>query len=140
MFGMFEWFQPNTHVDVNPFDFKRWIAGVSYQYNEFLRFSINTQNMLYYHDNFAFSQPYANKFAPDFAAPGAKLCRIRCSATDIRSSSTWSSTTNLPMPQAAGRVIWMRLAPGGRGLPSILAPGFHLIFPELERETLRELQ
>jgi hypothetical protein len=72
LFGMFEWFEPNTHVDVNPFDFKRWIAGVSYQYNEFLRFSINTQNILYYHDNFAFSEKYANSFAPEFAAPGTK--------------------------------------------------------------------
>jgi hypothetical protein len=63
LFGMFEWWQPNTHVDVNPFDFQRWIAGVSYQYNEFLRFSINTQNLSYYHENFAFSHAYANTFA-----------------------------------------------------------------------------
>jgi hypothetical protein len=60
---MFEWWQPNTHVDVNPFDFQRWIAGVSYQYNEFLRFSVNTQNISYYHQNFAFSHSYANTFA-----------------------------------------------------------------------------
>lgn len=72
LFGMFEWFQPNTHVDLNPFDFKRWIAGVSYQYNEFLRFSLSSQNILYYHDNFAFSQAEADKFAPVFAAPGSK--------------------------------------------------------------------
>jgi hypothetical protein len=63
LFGMFEWWQPNTHVDVNPFDFQRWIAGVSYQYNEFLRFSVNTQNISYYHQNFAFSHSYANTFA-----------------------------------------------------------------------------
>jgi hypothetical protein len=71
LFGMFEWFQPNTHVDVNPFDFQRWIAGISYQYNEFLRFSINTQNLSYYHQNFAFSETYANTFAPVFANPTA---------------------------------------------------------------------
>jgi hypothetical protein len=71
-FGMFEWFEPNTHVNVNPFDFQRWIAGISYQYNEFLRFSLNTQNLSYYHQNFAFSEAYANKFAPAFSAPGAK--------------------------------------------------------------------
>jgi hypothetical protein len=29
--------------------------------------------MLYYHQNFAFSQAYADKFAPAFAAPGAKV-------------------------------------------------------------------
>src|SRR5208282_4135173 len=72
LFGMFEWFQPNTHVDVNPFDFQRWIAGISYQYNEFLRLSINTQNLSYYHNNFAFSEAYANTFAPVFASPGTK--------------------------------------------------------------------
>jgi hypothetical protein len=72
VFGMFEWWLPNTKVDRNPFDFKRWVAGVSYQYNEFLRFSLSTQNILYYHDNFAFSQAAADKFAPVFAAPGVK--------------------------------------------------------------------
>jgi len=72
LFGMFEWFQPNTHVDVNPLDFQRWITGISYQYNEFLRFSISSQNMLYYHDNFAFPEVYANKFAPVFPNPGTK--------------------------------------------------------------------
>ena len=72
LFGMFEWWLPNAKVDKDPFDFKRWIAGVSYQYNEFLRFSLSTQNILYYHDNFAFSQAAADKFAPVFAAPGAK--------------------------------------------------------------------
>ena len=72
LFGMFEWWEPNTHVDVNPFDFQRWIAGVSYQYNEFLRFSFDTQNILYYHHNFNFSESYADKFAPEFASPAGK--------------------------------------------------------------------
>ncbi len=72
LFGTFEWFEPNTHVDKNPFDFMRWIAGISYQYNEFLRFALDTQNMLYYHQNFAFSEAYADKFATEFSAPGVK--------------------------------------------------------------------
>jgi hypothetical protein len=72
LFGMFEWTLPNTHVDENPFDFQRWVAGVSYQYNEFLRFAFDTQNMLYYHHNFAFSHAEANHFAPGaFAATGS---------------------------------------------------------------------
>jgi hypothetical protein len=69
LFGMFQWFQPNTHVDLDPFDFQRWVAGISYQYNEFLRLSVNTQNLSYYHQNFAFSETYANTFAPVFAKP-----------------------------------------------------------------------
>ena len=71
LFGMFEWWLPNTHVDENPFDFQRWIAGINYQYNEFLRFSFSSQNLLYYHQNFAFSHAEANHFAPGaFAATG----------------------------------------------------------------------
>jgi hypothetical protein len=72
LFGMFEWMQPNTHVDVNPFDFQRWVAGISYQYNEFLRFSLDSQNMLYYHNNFAFSHAEANHFSTGaFPATGS---------------------------------------------------------------------
>ncbi len=51
-FGMFELMQPNTKVDVNPNDFQRFVVGVNYQYNEFLRFSLVNQNLLYYHDQF----------------------------------------------------------------------------------------
>ena len=46
---MFELFQPNTHFASNPLDFQRWIFGVSYQYNEYLRFAIDSQNLSYYH-------------------------------------------------------------------------------------------
>src|SRR4029077_14802521 len=36
-FGMFQWFLPNDNVAKNPLDFQRFVAGVSYQYNEYLR-------------------------------------------------------------------------------------------------------
>jgi len=49
LFGMFEWLQPNTQFASNPLDFYRWIFGVSYQYNEYLRFAIDSQNLSYYH-------------------------------------------------------------------------------------------
>jgi hypothetical protein len=68
-FGMFEWFLPNTHVNENPFDFQRWVAGVSYQYNEFLRFALDTQNMLYYHQNVGFPTAEAKHFAPVTFSP-----------------------------------------------------------------------
>ncbi len=64
-FGMFQWFQPNTKVDFNPLDFQRWVAGVSYQYNEFMRFALTSQNLSYYHDQFNFPQAYANKFTSE---------------------------------------------------------------------------
>jgi hypothetical protein len=49
-FGMFSWFMPNTYVATNPLDFQRFIVGVSYQYNEFLRFALDSQNVLFYHN------------------------------------------------------------------------------------------
>ncbi len=50
LFGMFQWLLPNTNTNfTNPLDFYRWIFGISYQYNEFLRFAIDTQNISYYH-------------------------------------------------------------------------------------------
>jgi cell division protein FtsB len=64
-FGMFQWWQPNVNVSHNPLDFMRWIAGVSWQYNEYLRFSLNSQNLLYYHKNFDVSKFYINnRLAP----------------------------------------------------------------------------
>ena len=52
-FGMFQWFMPNDNVNENPLDFMRFVAGVSYQYNEYLRFALDSQNLLFYHDQFA---------------------------------------------------------------------------------------
>jgi hypothetical protein len=61
-FGTFEWFEPNSKVDVNPNDFMRWIAGISYQYNEFLRFALASQNLLYYHSQFNVAGSEVKKF------------------------------------------------------------------------------
>ena len=33
----------------DPLDFYRWVFGISYQYNEYLRFAIDSQNISYYH-------------------------------------------------------------------------------------------
>lgn len=54
LFGMFQLWQPNTNVALNPLDFQRWVVGVSYQYNEYLRFAVDSQNLSYYHGQFAF--------------------------------------------------------------------------------------
>lgn len=62
IFGMFNWWQPNIHVDKNPFDFQRFVVGVAYQYNEYLRFAIDSQNLLYYHGQFNFPLTEALKF------------------------------------------------------------------------------
>ena len=52
LFGMYQWFMPNDNVAENPLDFERFIAGISYQYNEYLRLALNSQNLLFYHDQF----------------------------------------------------------------------------------------
>ena len=49
-------------VDLNPLDFQRWVAGVSYQYNEYLRFALDSQNLLFYHSQFSVPISYASRF------------------------------------------------------------------------------
>jgi hypothetical protein len=61
-FGMFQWFLPNDNVQKDPLDFQRFVAGVSYQYNEYLRFALDSQNLLFYHDQFGVPVSYASKF------------------------------------------------------------------------------
>jgi hypothetical protein len=49
LFGTFQWVLPNTQFADNPLDFYHWVFGLSYQYNEYLRFAIDSQNISYYH-------------------------------------------------------------------------------------------
>ena len=51
-FGMFQWFLPNTHISEDPLDFRRYVVGISYQINEFVRLAIDDQNLSFYHDQF----------------------------------------------------------------------------------------
>ena len=71
LFGTFEWFQPNTKVSNDPLDFQRWVAGISYQYNEYLRFAIDSQNLMFYHSQRSVSESYVNSFAPVFSGSTA---------------------------------------------------------------------
>jgi hypothetical protein len=61
-FGMFQWLMPNDNVGQNPLDFQRFIAGISYQYNEYLRFALDSQNLLFYHDQFGIPVSKAARF------------------------------------------------------------------------------
>ncbi len=54
LFGMFEQFLPNTKISKDPIDFQRYIVGIAYQYNEYLRFALDTQNLMFYHSQFTF--------------------------------------------------------------------------------------
>ena len=61
-FGMFQWFLPNDNVKENPLDFQRFVVGVSYQFNEYFRIALDSQNLLFYHGQFGLPVSYANKF------------------------------------------------------------------------------
>jgi hypothetical protein len=67
-FGMYQWFMPNDKFANDPLDFQRFIAGVSYQVNEFLRFAVDSQNVLFYHNQESIPITYLQKFG---YVPGA---------------------------------------------------------------------
>jgi hypothetical protein len=69
-FGMFQWFLPNDNLRENPLDFQRFVAGISYQYNEYLRFALDSQNLLFYHKQFSLPVGTLSKFN---YVPGGKL-------------------------------------------------------------------
>jgi hypothetical protein len=54
LFGMYEYFQPNTNVNNNPLDFHRIVGGISYKYNKYLEFALDSQNLMYSHGQFTF--------------------------------------------------------------------------------------
>jgi hypothetical protein len=68
LFGMFQWFMPNDNVTEDPLDFQRFVVGVSYQYNEYLRFAIDSQNLSFYHNQFGIPVGIAEGFG---YAPGS---------------------------------------------------------------------
>jgi len=71
LFGMFQWLLPNTNTNfTNPLDFYHWVFGLSYQYNEYLRFAIDSQNISFYHSQRALPIAALKQFG---YAPGGTL-------------------------------------------------------------------
>lgn len=66
LLGLFQMLQPNTHVNTNPLDFMRYMLGVEYRFNEFVRIAVDTQNTLFYHSQTPFPTAEANHFANIF--------------------------------------------------------------------------
>jgi hypothetical protein len=54
LFGLIEWFQPNTRIDKNPLDFTRYDLGVQWMINKYLRVAFDSQAEQYYHSQFTF--------------------------------------------------------------------------------------
>ena len=73
LFGIFQEFQPNTKVNLDPFDMQRFTVGVWYEYNEYLRFALSSQNLSFYHDQFTFPLAYAEEFGPMPNIPGTTV-------------------------------------------------------------------
>ncbi len=51
-FGLYEYFNPNRNVNLNPLDFHRVVGGISYKYSPRLRFALDSQNVLFAHGQF----------------------------------------------------------------------------------------
>jgi hypothetical protein len=69
-FGLFQWFMPNDNVPENPLDFQRFVVGISYQINEYLRIALDSQNLLFYHNQFGLPVSDLRNFN---YVPGSKL-------------------------------------------------------------------
>jgi hypothetical protein len=68
LFGMFEQFNPNTHVRTNPLDFRTVVGGISYKYGKYWEFALDSQNVMYYHGQFTFPASELAQFSPSLAA------------------------------------------------------------------------
>ena len=55
---------------VSPVAFQRFVVGLSYTYNEYLRFALDSQNLLFYHSQFSLPTSSLAKFG---YVPGSKL-------------------------------------------------------------------
>jgi hypothetical protein len=77
-FGMFQWFMPNDKFNSDPLDFQRFIVGLSYQVNEYLRFAVDSQNFLFYHNQESIPVTYLSQFGYD---PGSAFNGRKVPAT-----------------------------------------------------------
>jgi hypothetical protein len=69
LFGMYEYFQPNTKISgTDPIDFMRTVGGISYKYNDHFEFSFDDQNLNYFHNQFTMSAAQIATFSPSLAA------------------------------------------------------------------------
>jgi hypothetical protein len=69
LFGLFQQVWPNTHVSTSPIDLRRFVVGLEYKWNKNLRFAFDSQNVLYYHDQFSFPAAEANLFGANVVGP-----------------------------------------------------------------------
>ena len=54
LFGLLEWFQPNTRIQKDPLDFTRYDLGVQWMINKYLRVALDSQAEQFYHGQFTY--------------------------------------------------------------------------------------
>ncbi len=71
LFGLGQWFQPNTRISKDPLDFTRYDLGVQWMINKYFRVAFDSQAIQYYHSQFTFApgQLGAKSVAVPYAVP-----------------------------------------------------------------------
>jgi hypothetical protein len=72
LFGLFQQWLPNTRVSTNPLDFQRYIAGVEWKVNKYLRIAIDGQSTMYYHDQMTVPAAEIGRFTHFTTKKGGK--------------------------------------------------------------------
>jgi hypothetical protein len=72
VFGLFQQILPNTRVSNDPLDFQRYIVGLEWKVNKFLRVAIDSQNLMFYHDQRNVSAAQIGKFTSFTTKKGSK--------------------------------------------------------------------
>ncbi len=67
LFGMYEYFQPNTNVNPNPLDFQRTVVGISYKFNEHFEVALDNQNLKYTQSQFLMPASQIASFSSSLA-------------------------------------------------------------------------
>jgi hypothetical protein len=68
LFGLYQYWQPNTNVPDNPLDFHRVVAGISYTFNKNVRLAVDSQDVLYKNSQFTYPSATLASFSPATAA------------------------------------------------------------------------
>ncbi|HVB99184.1 MAG TPA: hypothetical protein VNJ12_07635 [Candidatus Dormibacteraeota bacterium] len=67
LFGLYQYFQPNTNVSNDPLDFDRIVGGIGYKFDSHLMFAVDSQNVLFTHSQGTYNN-VANAVPPNINA------------------------------------------------------------------------
>jgi hypothetical protein len=71
LFGLLQWFQPNTRINKDPLDFTRYDLGVQWLINKYIRVAFDSQAIQYYHSQFTYPATKVHGQAPTPDVPFA---------------------------------------------------------------------